>query len=505
MPSLAEIDPTRGCLSEKPAARSPDFHLTPAQRDSLRAAVGDLRRPNLPAPSASQQLRHALATFRCTACHARDGVGGAPADRDAYFTSAGEDLGDEGRLPPSLDGVGHKLRAGAIADVLFKAAAVRPYLNTRMPQFGQGNIGQLPALFVALDRRARDLATPSDPPEIQREIGRTLVGTNGLSCVACHRFNRQPAQSMQVVDLISVTGRLNEDWFREFLIDPNRFHPGTRMPSFWPEGKSPLPKVLDGDTGRQQAAIWAYLSEGERAKFPVGLGRQSVELVVGGEAVVHRGKLWEAGFRAIATGYPGQLNLAFDAEEGRLSLLWRGRFLNAGPHWTVQGMGQIRPLGTDVIVFPHGAAFAILADAAAAWPQTPPRELGMKFHGYQLDSSNQPTLLYAFKDRRIEDLFTPTDGKNPALRRTITFVDPPVENLYLRLAVGRLRAAGEQCLAAQRFAHDQRERRRGQRSRQRRSAGTDRRHPGRREGASAGGGLCVVNTCSAALSLRSCC
>ena len=87
----------------------------------------------------------------------------------------------------------------------------------------------------------------------------------------------------------------------------------------------------------------------------------------------------EAGYRALAVGYPGQLNAAFDAEEMRLSLLWRGRFLNAGPHWTIQGMGLIRPLGTDVMVFPHGSPLAVLADANAPWPAEASKTLGMKF------------------------------------------------------------------------------------------------------------------------------
>ncbi len=442
-PSLSAINPTRGCLADVPSGRAADFKLAPPQRAVLRATVVDLQRQKIDAPSPGQRLAHMLATFRCTACHGRDGIGGVTADRDEYFTSAGEDLGDEGRLPPLLDGVGNKLRRQAIADVL-KGAPVRPYLNTRMPQFGEANVASLPDLFVAIDRQPVALEPTSDSPEVQREVGRQLVGTDGLSCIACHRFNRQPAQALQVIDLVSVTDRLNQDWFRQFLIDPGSFHPGTRMPSFFPDGKSPLPAVLGGDTSRQQSALWTYLSEGGRAKFPVGLSRQSVELVVGGEAVMYRGKLWEAGFRAIAVGYPGELNLAFDAEEGRLSLLWRGRFLNAGPHWTVQGMGQIRPLGKDIVVFPHGSALAILADADSPWPEAPPRELGFRFRGYELDGTNQPTLLYGFKDRLIQDWITPVEGKPSALRRRLTFVDAPPRNLKMRLATGKLSATGQQ-------------------------------------------------------------
>jgi mono/diheme cytochrome c family protein len=439
--ALSAVDPARGCLAEKPASPSPDCRLPSGDAQAIRAALAELHRGDVPPPSPQQRLAHALLSMRCTACHARDGVGGAAADRDPRFTSAGEDLGDEGRLPPRLDGVGDKLRREAIAAVL-KGAAVRPYLNTRMPQFGEANVGHLPDLFAALDRKPVPVNPSPDPPDARRDVGRSLVGTDGLSCIACHTFNRQPAQAMQVVDLTTAGERLNEDWFRQFLVDPNRFHPGTRMPSFWPEGRSPLPKLLGGNTDRQHAAVWAYLADGPRAKFPQGLSRQNVELVVGGEAVVYRGKLWEAGYRGIATGFPGGLNAAFDAEEGRLALLWRGRFLNAGPHWGGQGMGQIRPLGADVVVFPRGPALAVLADANAPWPAAPPRELGLRFGGYQLDPQKRPTLTYSLGGKRIEDFTVPLEGDAPVLRRTIAVIDSPADKLYMRIAAGKLAPAG---------------------------------------------------------------
>ena len=355
--ALSALHDEKGCLAETLNANAPDFHLVAPQRTALRAAIASLKRSDTP-PSSQQRLAMTLATFNCTACHMRDGVGGVAAERDPFFTSNVPDTGDEGRLPPRLDGVGNKLQPAWLTKVLVDGASVRPSLDTRMPQFGAENVGFLPELLVALDRKPDNLPHADDAVEVQKEAGRKIVGTSGLSCIVCHRFNGQAAQTFQAIDLTTVSQRLNQDWFNKFLLDPNRYHPGTRMPAFWPGGKSLLESLLGGDTARQHAALWTYLSDGPRAKFPEGLSRQGVELVVGGEAVVYRGKLWEAGFRAIAIGYPGQLNAAFDAEEMRLSLLWRGRFLNAGPHWNVQGMGQIHPLGTDVVIFPHGSPMA---------------------------------------------------------------------------------------------------------------------------------------------------
>lgn len=447
-PTLASVQSGRGCLAEQIPAGVPDYRLDSKQHAALTSALAAPRLFEEQTPA--QQLAHTLTTFQCLVCHVRDGRGGVTSERSAYFTSNTDDAGDEGRLPPSLDGVGDRVRPTWLAAVLEQGARVRPYLDTRMPQYGAANVGHLTGLFVALDRQGQEPQPGPEPLADLREAGRKLTGTQGLSCIACHRFNRQPAHTMQMLDLTTIPERLHEDWFRRFLRDPNRFHPGTRMPALWPGGQSLLPNILTGDTDRQHAALWAYLAEGSRAKFPAGLSRKNMELVVGGEAVVYRGKLWEAGFRAIATGYPGAVNVAFDAEDMRLALLWRGRFLDASPHWSVSGMGRIRPLGTDVVVFPHGPALALLADAATPWPDAssrdaPSKALGFRFQGYHLDAQKRPTLLYAFRDLAIEDRFDPlADATKPGLHRTLTTTGPALVGLHLRLAVGTLTVTGPQ-------------------------------------------------------------
>lgn len=438
LPGLTSMGPARGCLAESPAKTSPDFHLDPQSREEIRKA---LAKTNAAAPVPKERVALTMSSFRCVSCHVRDGSPGILPERAAFFTSNVDDLGEQGRVPPNLDGVGDKLRPEWLQKVFAEGTGVRPYLNTRMPQFGAASVGHLTDLFVSLDRQAQPVAACKDSAEVQKEAGRKITGTDGLSCIACHRFNGQPAHSMQVLDLTRTTGRLNEDWFRRFLRDPNTFQPGTRMPGLWPGGRSLLPTLLDGDTDRQHAALWTYLADGSKAKFPEGLSRKSMEIIVGGEAVVYRGKLWEAGYRAIATAYSGQLNVAFDGEDARLASVWRGRFLDASAHWSNQGMGSIRPLGTDIILFPHGSPFAVLADGKSPWPTEPGKDEGMKFGGYQVDALKRPTLFYAFGSLHIEDFISATDL--PGLHRTIKFAGPPPAGLHFRLAMGKLAAAGE--------------------------------------------------------------
>lgn len=454
LPSLSALSSARGCLAEHPAPGLPDYHLDQARRSALQRTLDHVRAIKLDLPSATQRIAQTMTSMKCYVCHVRDGVGGVTADRSAFFTSNVEDAGDEGRLPPHLDGVGDRLRPAWLAQVLADGERVRPYVDTRMPQFGAANVGHLTELLVAVDRQtqpvaaASDASDPADTHEALRDAGRKLVGTDGLSCIACHRFNRQPALSMQMVDLITVPERLNEDWFRRFLRDPNIFHPGTRMPALWPGGVSLIPTVLNGDTNRQHAALWTYFSEGQRAVFPKGLSRKSMEIVVGGEAVIYRGRLWEAGFRALATGYPGQVNAAFDGEEMRLALMWRGRFLDASLHWSQSGRGDIRPLGSDIMVFPHGSPLAVLSDVGAAWPTETSKQLGMKWNGYRVDALKRPTLLYSFCGVTIEDLVSPAEsrteaGKNTELHRVMTFTGPLPTGLHLRLMVGKIASVSD--------------------------------------------------------------
>ena len=443
-PALDSLHLERGCLADDVPAGAPRYRLTTAQRGQIRTSIAALNQAKLDPPDPKQRLAGKMECLNCVACHVRDGVGGVKQDRDAFFTSNGEDLGDEGRIPPGLDAVGNKLQSDWLTNVLVRAAAVRPYFNTRMPQFGEANVAELPGLFSAIDRQAKPLEAIPDSRESLSEAGRKLTGTDGLSCIACHKFNRQPAHALQVIDLTTVTQRLHEDWFQAFLLDPNRYHPGTRMPAFWPDGVSPLPALLGGNMKRQQHALWTYFAEGSRARFPEGLSRQSMELIVGGEPVLYRGKLREAGFRAVAVGYPGQVNLAFDAEEMRLSELWRGRFLNAGPHWSVQGMGQIQPLGTDAVVFPHQSPLAVLADSQTPWPTNSSKALGMKFRGYQIDSKKRPTLLYSFHGLDVEDYFLPLEqpGKT-GFHRTLTFKGECPKGITFRLSGGPVAPVGQ--------------------------------------------------------------
>lgn len=149
-----------------------------------------------------------------------------------------------------------------------------------------------------------------------------------------------------------------------------------------------------------------------------------------------------AGPKAIAVGYPEQVNLAFDPNALRLALIWKGRFLDASRHWQDRGAGNIGPLGDDVSRLVEGSPFAALAEAEKTpWPKETGAAAGYKFHGYKLDAARRPTFRYDLGAIGIKD--TPADLRTDdgvALVRKFALTtggggDAP-KDVYFRAAVG---------------------------------------------------------------------
>ena len=139
-------------------------------------------------------------------------------------------------------------------------------------------------------------------------------------------------------------------------------------PSFWPEGKSARPDILDGNTTRQIEAIWASLSRGSEGGLPPGLVQGRMELVATNEPVIYRNFIEGAGARAIGVGYPEKANLAFDADQLRLAMIWQGPFIDAAMHRIGRGEGLESRSDITSSTSPPGPTLAMLLNADAPWP-----------------------------------------------------------------------------------------------------------------------------------------
>ena len=104
--------------------------------------------------------------------------------------------------------------------------------------------------------------------------------------------------------MTTMTDRLREEWFVEYMLKPSDFRPGTRMPESWPGGKSFYKDILDGDPRMQAYSLWAFLSDKDKAQKPPGLEQSSMELVADDETRIYRNFIEGAGSRAIGIGFP---------------------------------------------------------------------------------------------------------------------------------------------------------------------------------------------------------
>lgn len=425
-----DVDAPDGCLSEQPSKDAVRYLLDDTMRSDIRAALKFLSDP--PRLSSGDQLDARLTVLNCYACHTRDGQGGPEPGRDMYFLSNDQaDLGDEGRLPPPLTRVGAKLTETWLNTVLHGGEKIRPFMETRMPDYGPTHGDSLARLLLATD--TADLPPPKDTGlehHHRNRYGRELLGVNGLGCVTCHNLNDHKSVGPPGVDLARAPERLRPAWFTEYLLDPAAYRPRTRMPQFFPEGKSSYPKLFDGHPVKQIEAIWTYLKEADVSRLPDGMEPSGhFELIPTDEPIVHRTFLTGVGTRAIAVGYPGGINIAVDGSTGALALLWKGRFLSAESAWADRFTPYVSPLGEAAQSMPPGPAVAALSTRDTPWPD---QNSDLHFAGYTLDAAGAPTFLTRVGTMTLQESLQPRDGAVGLTR--VVRADHVEETCYLRVA-----------------------------------------------------------------------
>ena len=418
----------------------PNWTLDSTQAAAIMSALASL---NTSEQNADNLSFHLLQQD-CYACHERNQLGGIGRHRKSYFETVGHiDIGDEGRLPPALTGVGNRLTTFWMNHVLTGKGSIRPFMTIRMPVYPADVIKPLAAMFASADAGttkppdAENVFAPADPKTLV-EAGRQLMDTG---CVQCHPFKGEALPGTVGVDLEGVTRRVHPNWLHDFLKDPGSRKARTRMPTFFPNGQSQIPDLLKGDVELQISAMHAYLKDLDNQRLPEKIQRardQNYELTPTDRPIVLRTFMPVTGMHAIAVGFPQHVHFGFDAEQIALTQAWRGRFLDAEGTWFIRFAPPAEPLGDKLINFPPGIAVALLADKASPWPSDA-ASAGAKFSGYRLDKAGVPTFLYLVQGLSVADLIEPDEDNG--LRRTITIVGSAVPNdpkqLWFRAISGK--------------------------------------------------------------------
>ncbi|WP_206026037.1 cytochrome c [Roseimicrobium sp. ORNL1] len=421
--AMAELLAGQGCLSTKEKkAGVPDFGLSEFQVRALTLALKMVQASEKPAPQTVAQKSHDfLVRMDCYACHEWRGTGGLEEARSQYLTvyeAAAHSMGEIGRLPPKLDNAGRKLTKEWFEKLLWgSGGGVRGYMTARMPRFGQENTQAFIAGFQEACKAEKPVKmdTSGLAKHHRAENGRALIGVGkgGLGCVSCHGLKDRKSLGVPVVNLTQTARRLQPEYFKELLLNPQVTQPGTLMPPLF-IGRKAADKEIE--------MLWTYLKEIDQSRLPEGLlqtGDYELKPEKAGKPIVFRTFLEGAGMHAVAVGFPQQMHVAFDSLEAHWAIAWKGRFVDAMTTWEERAMTPAKPLGEKVLTFQPRMPFAKLGSASDAWPEACGVAAGYESLGYRISKDGVPTFRYRVEGLIVEDTIQVSADKK-SLRRTVT-------------------------------------------------------------------------------------
>ncbi len=253
--------------------RMPQFNFTDEEIGALTTFLLSLRQEPIPLQmqrrldlkeETIEKGRLLVSKFNCTGCHTLDGKEGGL----WQWTE------DKGNAPPTLDGEGAKVQEAWLHGFLKEPTPIRPWLTYRMPtfDFSEEELSTLIGYFDNLSAQEVSYAGLGLPPASHEKLEDGKVLFDKLQCLKCHEVNKAAAAmgtSFLAPDLGLTKNRLKPDWVEKWLADPQALQPGTMMPTFFSEGQSPIPDVLNGDAKAQVEAIRDYLYVYETSQNPV--------------------------------------------------------------------------------------------------------------------------------------------------------------------------------------------------------------------------------------------
>ncbi|PYR81656.1 MAG: hypothetical protein DMG18_15935, partial [Acidobacteria bacterium] len=246
--------------------KMPNFRFSDKDVEAISGVLVSLVKDPVPlemrdkTPQAIVDGRQLIAEKNCRGCHLVEGVGG-----DIRPTK------EQAQWPPNLNTEGFKTQPLWLHSFLKDPGSVklRPWLTARMPtfHFTEQQAATIERYFSALDR----VDYPFISTEVESDAQRLNVGADlfmKLQCTSCHPTSNAipPGKSPEDLapNLQLAHERLRPDWVLQWVRDPQKIFPGTRMPTFFPPNDkgvpvSPFPNILGGDVTAQILAIRDHL------------------------------------------------------------------------------------------------------------------------------------------------------------------------------------------------------------------------------------------------------
>ncbi len=336
----------------------PGYRMPQRARTDIATYLQSVR----PRANAANAGRDVLAERNCLACHARGNTAGLAAVLPR-IVAADDSLSAALPLlrPPSLVGVGDKLRNGALAAAITSSGdAHQSWLHVRMPKFplDEQETAALVRHFIAVDRiPARPDAENTRPTAGTTAIegaGARLVTADGFGCTSCHAIGdwtpRKVAPGSEGAALSRIGQRVRHEWFDRWVRNPVRIVPDMEMPSI----VKPIRGVLNENIDDQIAAIWHVLNrEDFTPPSPNALRVVRKSNLPGADQraailtdVIEVGDVPFA--KPLVVGLPNRHNALYDLATGRLAAWWTGdaaRQQTRGKTWFWQaGVPQLLPV-----------------------------------------------------------------------------------------------------------------------------------------------------------------
>jgi mono/diheme cytochrome c family protein len=242
----------------------PNFYLQDADILNMRVFLASLTDAKVPevfrSPGTDRQRdivdgRRAVNYYNCAGCHQLEQRGGYirryyPGDEVAF-------------APPILEGEGAKVQPQWLFGFLQHPTPIRPWLKIRMPTFGFSNhesdvlvnyftsLANLQVPYVFLNTSTIPLDT--------LHAGQKLMSPDYFNCFSCHQQgDRKPEgpPSGWAPDLSLAYQRLNPDWVVDWIKNPQKLQPGSKMPQYYPGGPD---DILGGNEDAQIKALRDYI------------------------------------------------------------------------------------------------------------------------------------------------------------------------------------------------------------------------------------------------------
>jgi mono/diheme cytochrome c family protein len=265
--------------------KMPRFNFTPEEREAVVTAVLSMVKEKPPLESvytldarhrALEAGRRLIQDRNCQGCHLLEGEGQDIRVTIARKMVTEEGLGEEDAdsravafSPPLITGEGARVRSDWLFHFLKGPTPIRPWLAVRMPTFGFSDeeTNTLLRYFTWLSESPFPFETPPTGPFPPAEMtaAKTLTSKDYFNCFSCHQQGAKKPEgdpSGWAPDLALAQSRLRPDWIVDWIKDPQKLYPGTKMPTFFDPGSfdsSGPDDVLGGDENRQIQALRDYL------------------------------------------------------------------------------------------------------------------------------------------------------------------------------------------------------------------------------------------------------